>query len=223
VLRRASNRKVELRDFPKEEWARLITVSDRVRSTVRFADASGKPRPPEAHLRRLEKLKVPNLGVGGVLGVRHYHPDLDLVGTPNLAVSLHAPGGDVNLDFVEKLDPALKRVRSPFSPAHLVVHVLRGQSDFFQPRKAGLAWADPVECLLDLHGIPAGAAGGGISRSPAETFAGIRRRRIGARRFPVIRISSQRQSHSRSGAGSPAFLPFSDHDPQQACFDKGKN
>jgi hypothetical protein len=32
-----------------------------------------------------------------------------------------------------------------------VVHVLRGQSDFFQPRKAGLAWADPVECLLDLH------------------------------------------------------------------------
>jgi hypothetical protein len=70
VLRRASNRKVELRDFPKEEWARLITVSDRVRSTVRFVDASGKPRPPEAHLRRLEKLKVPNLGVGGVLGAR---------------------------------------------------------------------------------------------------------------------------------------------------------
>jgi hypothetical protein len=60
-------------------------------------------------------------------------------------------GGVANLDFVEKLDPALKRVRSPFSPAHLAVHVLRRQSDFFQPRKAGLAWADPVECLLDLH------------------------------------------------------------------------
>jgi hypothetical protein len=151
LLERRSDRSVVLRWFPKEEFARLVAVADRARSTVRFADQSGQPRSVESHLHRLEKLNPPSLAIGGVLGAKHYYPELDLVGTPRLDLSLHCPGQRMNLDFVEKLDPALKRVEDPLAPANLVVHAMRQADAQFIPRDGGLAWADPVECLFDLH------------------------------------------------------------------------
>ena len=151
LLERRSDRRVVLRWFPKDEFARLLAVADRARSTVRFADRSGQPRSAESHLRRLEKLKPPNLAIGGVLGAKHYYPDLDLVGTPRLDLSLHSPGRRMNLDFIGQLDPALKRVEDPLAPARVVVHAVRHADAQFIPRDGGLAWADPVECLLDLH------------------------------------------------------------------------
>lgn len=151
LLERHSDRRVSLRWFPKEEFARLLAVADRARSTVRFADQSGQPRSAESHLRRLEKLNPPGLAIGGVLGAKHYYPDLDLVGTPRLDLSLHSPGQRMNLDFVEKIDPALKRVEDPLAPANVVVHAVRHADAQFIPRDGGLAWADPVECLFDLH------------------------------------------------------------------------
>ncbi len=57
----------------------------------------------------------------------------------------------MNLDFMEKLDPALKPVADPLTQAHVVVHAVRHADPQFMPRLGGLAWADPVECLLDLH------------------------------------------------------------------------
>jgi hypothetical protein len=32
-----------------------------------------------------------------------------------------------------------------------VIHALRRAESLFQPGEDGLPWADPVECLLDLH------------------------------------------------------------------------
>lgn len=151
LLERRSDRRVRLRWFPKDEFARLLAVADRARSTVRFTDQSGQPRSAESHLRRLEKLNPPSLAIGGVLGAKHYYPDLDLVGTPRLDLSLHCPGRRMNLDFIEKLDPALKRVEDPLAPANLVVHAVRHADAQFIPRDGGLAWADPVECLFDLY------------------------------------------------------------------------
>jgi hypothetical protein len=151
LLERRSDRRVMLRWFPKEEFARLLAIADRARSTVRFADQSGQPRSAESHLRRLEKLNPPGLAIGGVLGAKHYYPDLDLVGTPRLDLSLHCPGRRMNLDFIGKLDPALKRVEDPFVSASVVVHAVRHADAQFVPRDGGLAWADPVECLFDLH------------------------------------------------------------------------
>ena len=159
-LNRSSDRKVELRHFPMEEWARLLAASERIRSTMRFADASGKPRPLEDHVRRLEKMKVPNLALGGALGARHYHPPLDLIGSPALNFSLHCPAGEMDLDFIGKMDPALKPVRDPQSPAHVVVHAVRRPNAFFMPRNGGLSWADPVECLLDLQEVKLEAQAG---------------------------------------------------------------
>jgi len=155
LVDRKSDRRIGLRYFPRDEFARLLAVSDKFRSTARFADRSGQPgqppRSPEAHLRRLERLNLPGLGIGGVLGARHYYPDLDLVGAPRLDLSLHCDRGRVDLGFIEKLDPALKQQDDPLKPANVVVHVVRHKDSLFTPRQGVLCWADPIECLLDLH------------------------------------------------------------------------
>ena len=151
LLERRSDRRVVLRWFPKDEFARLLAIADRARSTVRFADQSGRPRSAESLLQRLEKLNLPGIAIGGVPGAKHYYPNLDLIGTPRLDLSLHCPGRRMNLDFVEKLDPALKRVADPLAPVNLVIHAVRHADAQFVSRDGGLAWADPVECLFDLH------------------------------------------------------------------------
>ncbi len=151
LVERTSNRRIVLRWFPKDEFARLVAVSDRARSTVRFADPSGQPRSIEAHIRRLEEIAPPGLAIGGVLGALHSFPALNIVGSPRLDLSVHCPGKHLNLDFIKALDPALKPVTDPLQPATLVIHAVRHADPLFVPRQEGLAWADPVECLLDLH------------------------------------------------------------------------
>jgi hypothetical protein len=151
LIERGSDRRFRLRWFPREELARLVSMSGRARATARYADRSGQPRSPEAHLARLEKLNLPGLAIGGVLGAKHYFPDLDIVGTPRLDISLHARDHSVDLDFIEKLDPALQRVMDPLEPASVAVHNVYHAKSLFVPREGGMQWADPVECLLDLH------------------------------------------------------------------------
>jgi hypothetical protein len=151
LLERQSNRRIRLRYFPREQFARFAAFADRARETVRFADRSPQPRTPEMHIRRLEKLNPRNVAIGGVLGAAHYFPQLDLVGVPRLDLSQHGSGRHLDLRFIEKLDPALKRVTDPLEPATVVVHQVRHKSSLFQAREGGLQWADPVECLLDLH------------------------------------------------------------------------
>jgi len=151
LLERTSDRRVSLRWFPKEEFDRLLAIENQARSTARFVDPTGEPRPVEAQLRRLDKMKPGGLAIGGVLGAKHYYSDLDLVGAPRLDLSLHCPNQQMNLKFVEMLDPALKRVEDPLAPATLVVHAVRHANALFAPRDEGLAWADPVECLFDLY------------------------------------------------------------------------
>lgn len=150
-LRRHSDRSVELRFFPRDEWARLLAVSGEVRDTVRFADRSGQARSPESLLRRLSKLRREDIGVGGVFGASHYQPSLDLVGNPRLDLSVRSAGKVVDLSFVEQLDPALEKTTQRDQAPILVVHTIRRAASLFQPAKGGLQWADPVECLLDLH------------------------------------------------------------------------
>jgi hypothetical protein len=152
-LRRHSDRSVELRFFPRDEWARLLAVSGEVRNTVRFADRSRQARSPESLLRRLSQLKRDDIAVGGVSGARHYQPSLDLVGNPRLDLSVHSAGKVVDLSFVERLDPALEKTTQRDQSPTLVVHTIRRAASLFQPGNAGLQWADPVECLLDLHEV----------------------------------------------------------------------
>lgn len=150
-LKRHSDRGVELRIFPRDEWARLVAVADDVRGTVRFADRSGQPRSPESLLRRLRQLQPPDVAVGGILGARHYQPALDLIGTPRLDLSIHSGRKAADLTWVKRLDPGLEQTtRRGESPA-LVIHAIRRADSLFQLDGDSLPWADPVDCLLDLH------------------------------------------------------------------------
>lgn len=151
LIERLPNRKVRLRYFPDEEYLRLIANSDRARATARYVDASGDQRSPERHLHRLERIKPKGVAIGGVFGAKHYFADLDIVGAPRLDLSFHVRDSGADIDFINKLDPALKRSDDPHRPASVVVHQVYHADSLFSKRDGGLAWADPIECLLDLH------------------------------------------------------------------------
>ena len=144
-------RGLKLKQFPRDEWARLLAVSDDVRRTVRFVDRSGQPRSPRSLLRRLGQLERSDIAVGGVWGAGHYDPEIDLVGSPRLDLSLHTSRADPDYGFVEQLDPGLERSTNRHEGAALVVHLVRRHESFFESSTDGPPWADPVECLLDLH------------------------------------------------------------------------
>ena len=151
AVHRHPDRRIELTHVPREEWARLFALSGEARSVMRFADRSGQPDPPDGLLRRLGRVAPEGVAVGGVAGARHYHPELDLVGLPRLDLSVHAPTRDVEIGFVDRLDPALKQVKDPAEPAQLVLHFVQHEDPLFTANPGGLPWADPVECLLDLN------------------------------------------------------------------------
>jgi hypothetical protein len=150
-LKRHSDRSVELRIFPRDEWSRLLAISDDVRATVRFADRSGQARSPESLLHRLRLLQRKDVALGGILGAKHYQPSLDLVGNPRLDISIHSGRKSADLAFVERLDPALEKITQRNETPTLVVHTIRRAESLFQPNDGEVPWADPVECLLDLH------------------------------------------------------------------------
>ncbi len=68
VLQRSSDRRVELRRFPWDEWGRWIVAGRELRKTVVFVDPTGRGRTPEEMGQRLAKLGREDIGVGGVLG-----------------------------------------------------------------------------------------------------------------------------------------------------------
>lgn len=147
-----SDRKIELREFPREEWAGLVALGDRARTTIRFIDTSGQPRSPQSLVTRLEKMGSHDVAVGGVLGAAHYNPAIDFAGSARLDLSVHCPASSLALAFVGRLDPALARSNDPALPTALVLHVVRRRESLFEADKSGgLRWADPAECLLDLH------------------------------------------------------------------------
>jgi len=150
ALRTTSNRSVELKAFPHESWRELVAVSS-TRYTIRFRDRSGEKPTPQGLLKRLERTNPSKLALGGTLAARHWHAEFDLHGTPRLDLVYHAPSGEVDLEIVRRLDPALARTDEPSEPAILVVHPLvRAASLFSKSTASRLPWADPVETALDL-------------------------------------------------------------------------
>jgi hypothetical protein len=151
LVERSSDRRIRLRWFAHDLLARLSALSDRARSTLRFADRTGRERAPEEHVARLERLGVDGVALGGVLAARHRVPTLDISGAPRLDVSVHRPGRALTHDWIQRLDPGLGRVHDPLAPASVVLHAVRHADPLFTSREGGLAWVDPIECLLDLR------------------------------------------------------------------------
>ncbi len=147
---RHSDRRIELRSFPRDAWFKLLAQAEKVRSSQGYTDHSGRPRPPEVLLGRLRELGRDDVAVGGVTGTRHYLPGLDLTGTPRLDLVIHHKRVRAPIDLLRRLDPALKPVERGESP-QVVIHTLYRPKTLFTLSDKGDVWADEVECLLDLH------------------------------------------------------------------------
>ena len=151
-LARRSNRSVQLTRFHEKTWSGLLALSEALRRPRYYADSSGRRADPTDLYRRLQSMPLERVAVGGVQAARHWDPRFDLNGLPRLDVSVHAGAGAGDLAFVERLDPALKRVDSAGKGVVLAVHPLhRAEPGFEKNPKGKIDWADPVETLLDLH------------------------------------------------------------------------
>jgi hypothetical protein len=148
AIERDSSRKVHLNRLPQDAWKRWALAKTRVRKTVRFVDHAGQARSPEEMVQRLTRLKLGNVAVAGILGAKHYYPQLDITASPRLDLTVH--GDNINLDFVDQLDPGLQRSTHTADTPQLVVHYLLRPQAFFEVDSDGTVWADPVECLADL-------------------------------------------------------------------------
>lgn len=149
-LERLSNRSVRLAGFPQRTWSELLVLSGGLRRARYYAESTGRRAEPMGLQRRLRSVK--HVAVGGVQAARHWDPEFDLNGVPRLDVSVHAAAGAGDFSFVDRLDPALRRVEAGSPGVVLAVHPLfRAEPQFEADPKGGVGWADPVETLLDLH------------------------------------------------------------------------
>ncbi len=118
AVKRHSDRRVQLKYFPKDEWSKFLAVASTARATMNYVDRSDQPRSPESLVWRLHRLDRSDIAIGGVLGAKRYHPDLDIVGTPRLDLCVHCAGKYVDLDFVQRLDPQVLQVGVRQGRAH---------------------------------------------------------------------------------------------------------
>jgi hypothetical protein len=88
--------------------------------------------------------------IGGVAAARHYYPRFDLNGLPRLDL---VTTSEVGVDWLRKLDPALRPTNDPARSPVLVVHPTE---DLVDGSEESSPWADPVETLLDLHELRLG-------------------------------------------------------------------
>ena len=125
VVMRESDRSVRLARFPERHWRALIVNAQRLRSTLNYRDVSGTPMRQAALLNHLIRCNVSTVALGGTLAAQARFPEIDLVGAPRLDLCVHAPKMDVDLSFVEQMNPALEPVEDRLGPCDLALHFVR--------------------------------------------------------------------------------------------------
>jgi len=151
-IRRNSDRRVELKHFPRQEWNRFVSAYERGQFCRKFTVAAELARTPESLLKRFLKLALPKTAIGGVHAAHHYDPEFDLVGYSRLDICVSGKLLDRAPELARQIDPALEP--APFSTANptLVIWPVHRADPLFQPDpQSDTRWADPVTCLLALH------------------------------------------------------------------------
>lgn len=151
-VRRHSDRRVELKHFPRQEWSRFISAYERSQFCQKFTVATELARTPESLLKRFRKLALPETAVGGVHAANYYDPQFDLVGYSRLDICVSGKLLDRAPELARQIDPALES--TPFStanPAVVIWPVHSAEPLFQQDPQSDTRWADPVTCLLGLH------------------------------------------------------------------------
>lgn len=147
-LVRHSDRRVELKSFPRDAWFKLLANADSIRARMAFT--SRRPRGIEVLLSRFLEQDRSDVALGGVVGAKHYLPGLDLLGAPRLDLVAHRLDTQEIRLIVERMDPALKQARRGDAPQVIFHTIVRPESFFVYGGKESPV-ADEVECLLDLH------------------------------------------------------------------------
>ncbi|WP_376689788.1 hypothetical protein [Wenzhouxiangella sp. EGI_FJ10409] len=151
-IRRHSDRRVELKHFPRQEWSRFVSAYERGQFCRKFTVATELARTPESLLKRFLKLALPETAIGGIHAAHHYDPEFDLVGYSRLDICVSGKLLDRSKELARQIDPALEP--APFStanPALVIWPVHRAEPLFQHDPQSDTRWADPVTCLLALH------------------------------------------------------------------------
>lgn len=151
-IRRHSDRRAELKLFPRQEWSRFVSAYERGQFCRKFTVATELARTPESLLKRFHKLALPAAAIGGVHAAHHYDPEFDLVGYSRLDICVSGKLLDRAKELARQIDPALEP--APFStanPALVIWPVHRAEPLFQHDPQSDTRWADPVTCLLALH------------------------------------------------------------------------
>lgn len=146
-LLRHSDRSVELRSFPRDDWFKLVAMADDIRAPRGYH--AHRPRSLEDIIERLKEKTENDIACGGIVGARHYLPGIDLVGTPRIDICVHDWGSAKIDKLIRRLDPGLKKAEPGQLPQVVVHSIYRPVSLFSEGDRFKVA--DEVECLLDLH------------------------------------------------------------------------
>ncbi|MFU8832120.1 MAG: hypothetical protein ACNA7J_08190 [Wenzhouxiangella sp.] len=151
-IQRYSDRRVELKHFPRQEWSRFVSVYERGQFCKKFTVAHELARSPKNLLMRFQKFATSYTAVSGVQAAHHYDPEFDLVGSSRLDICITGTWLEKTSTLARKIDPALEP--APFNTTNpiLVVWPVHRPETLFQPDPTSdIHWADPVSCLLALH------------------------------------------------------------------------
>ena len=149
VLHRLSDRSVELKGFPRDEWPRWLLATVQARKIARYVDPSRHARRPHEMAARLPKATKLRVAISGVMGALKHFPDLDITSPPRLDLCIATEPGREDLAFVHKLDAGLVRDDDAPYPV-LAVHLLPLRSDTQFVAIDGRLCADPLECLVAM-------------------------------------------------------------------------
>ena len=168
-IEQISDRSVQLRYLTPQAWREVAKGHGVNRKKLRFMDPTGQTRSPEAMASRLFKLQqqglTKNIAVGGVVGAKHYFPDLDITASPRLDLSVY---GD-NTEFVRKLDAALELTDDPKAHAVVVIHRTPGITHFIDSDNNG-NWAPEMDCIADLFEL-------GLERETMDMVTALSKKR----------------------------------------------
>lgn len=151
-IRRHSNRRVELKHFPRQEWNRFVSVFERGQFCQKYTVAPELARSSKKLLIRYEKVATTETAISGVHAAKRYYPKFDLVGSSRLDICISGSQIDNFSALARQIDPALEPAPFNSTNALLVIWPVHRAEPLFQTSpKSDTLWADPVNCLLALH------------------------------------------------------------------------
>lgn len=151
ILMRTSDRRVGLIDFPWEEWRRWSTSGTSKQETLHYVDPTGLPVVVGRLASRLNPTAYPQLALSGVIGAKHYFPELDIRGQTRLDLVATGSADSFDHEVIRELDPALELADAKAKEAAVVVHFPEQRSHTLFRVDGDKQWADPLDCLADLY------------------------------------------------------------------------